>query len=146
MLNRVYANVLNKPVLVPERRRDQSGLGDLRVSRRRRFQTVEEAQDALCPGVSRHRAASRAPCGLRANSIALYKQALLRVRPSRIAAAATAGMFCRRCGGSRRARRGGQMLEALRDEVLEANLELVRRGLVIYTFGNASGIDRATTG
>jgi len=27
--------------------------------------------------------------------------------------------------------------------VLEANLELVRRGLVLYTFGNASGIDRA---
>ncbi len=34
------------------------------------------------------------------------------------------------------------MLEALREEVLEANLELVRRGLVLYTFGNASGIDR----
>ncbi len=34
------------------------------------------------------------------------------------------------------------MLEALRAEVLEANLELVRRGLVLYTFGNASGISR----
>ena len=34
------------------------------------------------------------------------------------------------------------MLEALRTEVLEANLEIVRRGLVIYTFGNASGISR----
>ncbi|HEV2691087.1 MAG TPA: L-ribulose-5-phosphate 4-epimerase [Bryobacteraceae bacterium] len=34
------------------------------------------------------------------------------------------------------------MLEALRAEVLEANLELVRRGLVLYTFGNASGIAR----
>jgi L-ribulose-5-phosphate 4-epimerase len=34
------------------------------------------------------------------------------------------------------------VLEALRAEVYEANLELVRRGLVIYTFGNASGIDR----
>jgi L-ribulose-5-phosphate 4-epimerase len=33
--------------------------------------------------------------------------------------------------------------DALRAEVLEANLELVRRGLVLYTFGNASGIDRA---
>jgi L-ribulose-5-phosphate 4-epimerase len=30
----------------------------------------------------------------------------------------------------------------LQAEVLEANLELVRRGLVLYTFGNASGIDR----
>ena len=34
------------------------------------------------------------------------------------------------------------MLESLRAEVLDANLELVRRGLVIYTFGNASGISR----
>ena len=35
-------------------------------------------------------------------------------------------------------------LQALREEVLEANLELVRRGLVLYTWGNASGIDRAS--
>lgn len=34
------------------------------------------------------------------------------------------------------------MLQRLREEVLEANLELVRRGLVLYTFGNASGIAR----
>lgn len=34
------------------------------------------------------------------------------------------------------------MLEELRSQVLEANLEIVRRGLVLYTFGNASGIDR----
>jgi L-ribulose-5-phosphate 4-epimerase len=34
------------------------------------------------------------------------------------------------------------MLETLREEVYEANLELVRRGLAIYTFGNASGIAR----
>lgn len=33
-------------------------------------------------------------------------------------------------------------LQTLREEVLDANLELVRRGLVLYTFGNASGIDR----
>jgi L-ribulose-5-phosphate 4-epimerase len=35
------------------------------------------------------------------------------------------------------------MLRELREAVLEANLEVVRRGLVLYTFGNASGIDRA---
>lgn len=33
-------------------------------------------------------------------------------------------------------------LQTLREEVLEANLELVRRGLALYTFGNASGVDR----
>ena len=34
------------------------------------------------------------------------------------------------------------LLPRLREEVLESNLELVRRGLVLYTFGNASGISR----
>ncbi len=34
------------------------------------------------------------------------------------------------------------MLQRLREQVLEANLELVGRGLVLYTFGNASGISR----
>ncbi len=34
-------------------------------------------------------------------------------------------------------------IPALREEVLEANLEIVRRGLVLYTFGNASGFDPA---
>ena len=34
------------------------------------------------------------------------------------------------------------LLQRLREEVLEANLELVRRGLVLYTFGNASGLAR----
>src|ERR1700679_3999566 len=35
------------------------------------------------------------------------------------------------------------LLKELRTAVLEANLELVKRGLVLYTFGNASGVDRA---
>ena len=30
----------------------------------------------------------------------------------------------------------------LQHEVYEANMELYRRGLVLYTFGNVSGIDR----
>jgi L-ribulose-5-phosphate 4-epimerase len=34
------------------------------------------------------------------------------------------------------------MLQRLREQVLEANLELVRKGLVLYTFGNVSGISR----
>lgn len=35
------------------------------------------------------------------------------------------------------------MLEALKETVCEANLELSRRGVVLYTWGNVSGIDRA---
>jgi L-ribulose-5-phosphate 4-epimerase len=35
-------------------------------------------------------------------------------------------------------------IDRLRREVLAANLDIVAHGLVLYTFGNASGIDRAT--
>lgn len=34
-------------------------------------------------------------------------------------------------------------LKSLREEVLEANQELVRQNLVVFTFGNASGFDRS---
>ena len=34
------------------------------------------------------------------------------------------------------------MLEELKNKVLEANLSLVKHGLVLFTWGNASGIDR----
>lgn len=34
------------------------------------------------------------------------------------------------------------MLESLKEQVYKANLELVRKGVVIYTWGNVSGIDR----
>ena len=33
-------------------------------------------------------------------------------------------------------------MKTLKEKVFQANLELVRQGLVIYTWGNASGIDR----
>ncbi|MBR6387906.1 MAG: class II aldolase/adducin family protein, partial [Thermoguttaceae bacterium] len=33
-------------------------------------------------------------------------------------------------------------MNQLKQDVFDANLELVRRGLVLYTWGNASGIDR----
>ncbi len=36
------------------------------------------------------------------------------------------------------------MLEKLKQKVCETNLQLVREGLVIQTWGNASGVDRAT--
>ncbi len=36
------------------------------------------------------------------------------------------------------------MLEKLKQEVLQANLDLVKNGLVIFTWGNVSAIDRAS--
>ena len=36
------------------------------------------------------------------------------------------------------------MLEELKEKVFRANLDLVKHGLVIFTWGNVSAIDRAT--
>lgn len=36
------------------------------------------------------------------------------------------------------------MLEALKQQVYEANMELPKRGLVVYTWGNVSGFDKET--
>jgi L-ribulose-5-phosphate 4-epimerase len=36
------------------------------------------------------------------------------------------------------------MLEALKEQVCKANLDLVKEGLVIHTWGNVSGVDRAS--
>ena len=41
-----------------------------------------------------------------------------------------------------RAQKGYTMLEELKQQVYEANMQLPRRGLVTYTWGNVSGIDR----
>lgn len=41
-------------------------------------------------------------------------------------------------------KRSGDMLEQLKEKVYQANLDLVKHGLVIFTWGNASEIDRAS--
>lgn len=49
VLNRVYANVLNKPVLVPEREVTSLGSAIFAFLAAGVFETVEQAQKALCP-------------------------------------------------------------------------------------------------
>jgi L-ribulokinase len=49
VLNRVYANVLNKPVLIPESEVTSLGSAIFAFLAAGTFRTVEEAQDALCP-------------------------------------------------------------------------------------------------
>jgi L-ribulokinase len=49
VLNRVYANVLNKPVLVPQSEVTSLGSAIFAFLAAGTFRTVEEAQDALCP-------------------------------------------------------------------------------------------------
>jgi L-ribulokinase len=48
-LNRVYANVLNKPVLVPEDEVTSLGSAIFAFMAAGAFKSIEEAQDALCP-------------------------------------------------------------------------------------------------
>ena len=49
VLNRVYANVLNKPVLIPQSDVTSLGSAIFAFLAAGTFSTVEEAQDALCP-------------------------------------------------------------------------------------------------
>ena len=49
VLNRIYANVLNKPVLVPESEVTSLGSAIFAFLAAGTFRTVEEAQDKLCP-------------------------------------------------------------------------------------------------
>jgi L-ribulokinase len=50
VLNRIYANVLNKPVLVPQQEVTSLGSAIFAFLAAGVFQTVEQAQAALCPG------------------------------------------------------------------------------------------------
>ena len=49
MLNRVYANVLNKPVLVPKTDVTSMGSSIFAALAAGAFRSLEEAQDTLCP-------------------------------------------------------------------------------------------------
>jgi L-ribulokinase len=58
VLNQVYANVLNKPVLVPESEVTSLGAAIFAFLAAGEFSTIEEAQAKLCP---RHRTVSPDP-------------------------------------------------------------------------------------
>ena len=49
VLNRVYANVLGKPILVPRQESTSLGSAIFAFMAAGAFRTIEEAQDALCP-------------------------------------------------------------------------------------------------
>ena len=49
MLNRVYANVLNKPVLIPQSEVTSLGSAIFAAQAAGAFPSIEKAQDALCP-------------------------------------------------------------------------------------------------
>ncbi len=138
VLNQVYANVLNKPVLVPGGDVTSLGSAIFAFLAAGTFADHQDAQAALCPP---HRVVEPEPA-----AVSVYERLYAHYRalyfalgdPQARLRAGAAGVAARGGGGAR-----AMMLPELREAVLEANLEVVRRGLVLYTFGNASGIDRA---
>ena len=83
-LNRVYANVLNKPVLVPEGEVTSLGSAIFAFLAAGTFKTVEEAQDALCPRLPRRSSPIRASArGLR-KAVPAVPRAVFRVRAARM--------------------------------------------------------------
>ncbi len=140
-LNQVYANVLNKPILVPQGDVTSLGSAIFAFLAAGAFPSLEAAQKALCPP---HQTYLPEP-----TSVEVYNQlfALYRKLYFSLGSKESATRLHRRCVAAtsphRRQRTSTPMnLKQLREEVLEANLEIVRRGLVLYTFGNASGYDR----
>ena len=140
MLNRVYANVLNKPILIPQSDVTSLGSAIFAAMAAKAFDIDRRGAAALCP---KHRVIEPDPKAAKVYEectryIAICILDLGRRTPAGFGGARAAGAAA---DPARRARQR-MILKTLREEVLEANLELVRRGLVLYTFGNASGIDR----
>ena len=95
VLNQVYANVLNKPVLVPADDVTSLGSAIFAFLAAGTFNTIAEAQNALCPALQNLRAATRNPRRLRralrassANSTTRSVTATVMPAIRRIAAAA----------------------------------------------------------
>jgi L-ribulokinase len=59
-INQLYANVLNKPVRVPDRPATGLGSAIFASLAAGAFRTIEEAQDALCPGYREYRPEAKA--------------------------------------------------------------------------------------
>ncbi len=143
VLNQVYANVLNKPILVPQGDVTSLGSAIFAFMAAKTFPSIDAAQEALCPP---HRVFTPDPAtvALYDKLYALYKR-LYYALGSKNSSAVTDR---RRAAGASANRRPGEAsavnLQTLREEVLEANQELVRQNLVVFTFGNASGIDPAS--
>ena len=78
MLNQVYANVLNKPMLVPQGDVTSLGSAIFAFLAAGAFKTIEEAQDALCPP---HRVVQPEPEARKSTrAVRALSQAVLRLR------------------------------------------------------------------
>ena len=141
VLNQVYANVMGKPILVPKGDVTSLGSAIFAFMAAGAFPTIEAAQDQLCPGFH---TIEPEPVQAAASQelFALYRKLYFAFGQRDFVRRGDGRRAARTCGASPRRPEEEKVLEALRTEVLEANLELVRRGLVIFTFGNASAVSR----
>ena len=103
VLNQVYANVMGKPILVPDGDVTSLGSAIFAFLAAGTFRTIEEAQDALCPALQRHRAAAKQL--RRTRAVRAVSRAVFRVRH---AVGASDRTCCRSCAASRRSARGGK--------------------------------------
>ncbi len=141
VLNQVYANVLGKPILVPKGDVTSLGSAIFAFMAAGAFPTIEAAQDKLCPGFITIEP-EPAQAATSQDLFALYRKLYFAFGQRSSGAAADRATCFPNYAASQPKPEEEKVLEALRTEVLEANLELVRRGLVIFTFGNASAVSR----
>ena len=105
VLNQVYANVMGKPVLVPERRRHQPGLGDLRVPGRGRRSDRRRGAGRAVSRAIRSSSPSRRMRLCTNELYALYREAVFRVRQAPVWRGRQWAKCCRSCAGSRLSQR-----------------------------------------
>ena len=99
-LNQVYANVLNKPVLVPETDVPSVGSAIFAFLAAGDSRSIEEAQEALCPSYVDGRARPGARAGVR-GVLPAVPRVVLRVRAARRAGRRRRAACCRACAPSR---------------------------------------------
>ena len=138
VLNQIYANVLNKPISGTERRCDESGLRDFRLHGRGRGSSIEAAQNVQCADFA---IVGSAHAATYQGLYRLYRKLYFSFGERRSLAAEIGEILPELRRIAARAR-GGKSAGSAASWKSWKLTEPVRRGLVIYTFGNASGVSR----
>ena len=107
VLNQVYANVLGKPILVPQGDVTSLGSAIFAFLAAGTFRTVEEAQAALCPGYSTIEPQTGRRRRL-SGALPPVPQALFLFRPTPVGARSRSAKSCPNCAVSRHGREEGR--------------------------------------
>jgi len=125
VLNQVYANVLNKPILIPQSDVTSLGSAIFAAMAAKAFSSLEQAQDALCP---KHRVIEPDPKAARVYQelYRLYASCILGSAKPTARRSPWDECFLH-CEKLRPTREGTHDSEKFARRILEVNLELVRR-------------------